>query len=216
MNSLWIGDELGYIEKLTLASALSVGHSITLFSYAPGKLRGVPVEVEVRDANLVVPYQALPIFRGRFGRVGTDFFRYAMQAKGLGYSVDLELYFIRPIDFVNEHAFGWEHESSSTAGLPGFLQTPTWFASVRHPTSALVAAASTGRRKTAMYDWRRLTEGDIRPEDLPVGTSGPMFRRHLARKYGVARRAKERSVLYPVTHHHWKCFALRRSSSKPS
>ena len=42
LNSLWIGEQLGYLERLTLASALSVGHSFTLYSYAPEKLREVP------------------------------------------------------------------------------------------------------------------------------------------------------------------------------
>ena len=53
LNSLWIGEQLGYLEKLTLASALSVGHSFTLYSYTPEKLREVPNGVEIRDANEV-------------------------------------------------------------------------------------------------------------------------------------------------------------------
>ena len=86
LNSLWIGDELGYMERLTLVSALSVGHPFTLYSYAPEKLRGVPNGVEVRDANEVVPYNTLArYFDGGWAALGTDFFRYAMQAKGLGY-----------------------------------------------------------------------------------------------------------------------------------
>ena len=113
LNSLWIGEQLGYLEKLTLASALSVGHSFALYSYAAEKLRGVPTGVEVRDANEVAPYQTLAhYFDGGSAALGTDFFRYAMQAKGLGAWVDLDLYFIRPIDFEDEYVFGWEHRTS--------------------------------------------------------------------------------------------------------
>jgi len=39
LNSLWIGEQLGYLEKLTLASALSVGHLFTIYSYTAEKLR---------------------------------------------------------------------------------------------------------------------------------------------------------------------------------
>ena len=205
LNSLWIGEQLGYIEKLTLASALSVGHSITLYSYAPEKLRGVPGGVEVRDANQVVPYQTLAhYFEGGSAALGTDFFRYAMQAKGLGYWVDLDLYFIRPIDFDDEYVFGWEHETSINGAV---LRLPADSGMVRElcdiPHMNWLPPFY-GPRKAAIYYWRRLTEGDMRPENYRWGTFGPMFLTYLARKYGVAQRAKERSVFYPVTHHHWK------------
>ena len=205
LNSLWIGEQLGYIEKLTLASALSVGHSFTLYSYAPEKLRGVPGEVEVRDANQVVPYQALAhYFEGGSAALGTDFFRYAMQAKGLGYWVDLDLYFIRPIDFDDEYVFGWEHKTSINGAV---LRLPANSGMVRELCDIPQVnwrPPFYGPRKMAIFYWRRLIEGDIRPENYRWGTFGPMFLTYLARKYGVAQRAKERSVFYPVTHHHWK------------
>ncbi|MGO9423409.1 hypothetical protein, partial [Roseiarcus sp.] len=37
LNSLWIGEQLGYVERLTMVSALSVGHPFTLYSYTPEK-----------------------------------------------------------------------------------------------------------------------------------------------------------------------------------
>jgi len=61
-----------------------------------------------------------------------------------------------------------------------------------------------GPRKTAIFYWRRLTEGDIRPENYRWGTFGPMFLTYLAKKHGVALQAKERSVFYPVRHRHAK------------
>ncbi len=205
LNSLWIGDELGYIEKLTLASALSVGHSFALYSYTPRKLRGVPRAVEVRDANEVVPYQELAhCFEGGSAALGTDFFRYAMQAKGLGAWVDLDLYFIRPIDFEDDYLFGWEHRTSINGAV---LRLPANSDMVRELCKIPQInwrPPFYGPRKTAIFYWRRLTEGDLRPENYRWGTFGPMFLTYLARKYRVAKRAKQRSVFYPVTHHNWK------------
>jgi hypothetical protein len=205
LNSLWIGEQLGYIEKLTMVSALSVGHPFTLYSYTAEKLRGVPSGVEVRDANEVVPYPVLAYyFDGGWAALGTDFFRYAMQAKGLGYWVDLDLYFIRPIDFQDEYVFGWEHETSINGAvlrLPANSDMVRDLCDIRHVNWR---PPFYGPRKTAIFYWRRLTEGDIRPENYGWGTFGPKFLTYLAKKYGIARRAKERSVFYPIRHRHAK------------
>jgi hypothetical protein len=205
LNSLWIGDQLGYVERLTLASALSVGHPFTLYSYTPGKLRGVPTGVEIRDANEVAPYPALAhYFDGGSAALGTDFFRYAMQAKGLGAWVDLDLYFVRPIDFEDEYLFGWEHKASINGAVLRLPQNSDMVRELCDIPHMNWRPPFYGARKTAIYYWRRLTEGDIRPENYRWGTFGPMFLTYLARKYGVAKQAKKRSVFYPVTHHNWK------------
>ena len=205
LNSLWIGERLGYVEKLTLASAQAVGHAITLYSYTPEKLRGVPSGVEVRDASEVVPYSALAhYFEGGSAALGTDFFRYAMQAKGLGTWVDLDLYFVRPIDFEDEYLFGWEHKTSINGAV---LRLPANSEMVRELCDIPQMnwrPPFYGPRKTAIFYWRRLIEGDLRPENYRWGTFGPMFLTYLAKKYGVARQAKKRSVFYPVIHHNWK------------
>ncbi len=74
LNSLWIGEQLGYVERLTMASALSVGHPFTLYSYTAEKLAGVPSGVQVRDANEVVPYKALAhYFDGGWGSARISF-----------------------------------------------------------------------------------------------------------------------------------------------
>jgi hypothetical protein len=205
LNSLWIGEELGYVEQLTLVSALSVGHAFCLYSYTPEKLRRVPSGVEIRDANEVVPYQTLAhYFDGGWAALGTDFFRYAMQAKGLGCWVDLDLYFVRPIDFEDDYVFGWEHETSINGAvlrLPANSDMVRELGEIGHVNWQ---PPFYGPRKTAIFYWRRLTEGDIRPENYRWGTFGPMLLTYLAKKYGVAGRAKERSVFYPITHRNWK------------
>ena len=201
LNSLWIGDKLGHVERLTMISALKVGHPFRLYSYEPERLRGVPGGVEVRDANEVVERPALArYFDGGHAALGTDFFRYAMQAKGLGYWVDLDLYFLRPLDFRDDYVFGWEHETSINGAV---LRLP--------PASGMVRELCQiphlnwrppfyGLRKTAQFYWRRLTEGDLRPENYRWGAFGPAVLTYLAKKHRVANRAQERSVFYPIRH----------------
>jgi hypothetical protein len=201
LNSLWIGEELGYVERLTLISALAVGHSFRLYSYAPDRLRGVPSGVEICDANEVVAYSTLAdCFEGGWAALGADFFRYTMQAAGLGCWVDLDLCFVRAIDFQDDYVFGWEHESSINGAV---LRLP--------PDSAMVRELSEiprlnwrppfyGPRKTTCFYLRRLIEGDIRPEKYRWGTFGPAYLTHLAKKYRLYGRAQERSVFYPLRH----------------
>ena len=201
LNSLWIGDKLGPIERLTMISALAVGHPFRVYSYEPEKLCDIPDGVEVRDANEVVGYSALArYFGGGHRALGTDFFRYAMQAKGLGYWVDLDLYFLRPLDFRDDYVFGWEHENSINGAV---LRLP--------PASAMVRELCAiphlnwrppfyGMRRTARFYWRRLTEGDLRPENYRWGTFGPAVLTYLAKKHRVANRAQKRPVFYPILH----------------
>ena len=201
LNSLWIGERLGYVERLTMISALVTGHSFRLYSYAPDKLRAVPSGVEVCDANEVVAYPRLAhYFDGGWAALGTDFFRYALQAKGLGCWVDLDLCFVRAIDFQDDYVFGWEHESSINGAV---LQLP--------PNSAMVRELLEiphlnwrppfyGLRKATGFYLRRLIEGDIRPENYRWGTFGPAYLTHLAKKHRLCGRAQERSVFYPLRH----------------
>jgi hypothetical protein len=155
----------------------------------------------VRDANEVVGYSALArYFDAGHAALGTDFFRYAMQAKGAGYWVDLDLYFLRPLDFHDEYVFGWEHETSINGAI---LRLPADSSMVRE----LCAIPDLnwrppfyGLRKTIQYYWRRLSQGDIRPENYRWGTFGPAVLTYLAKKHGVANRAQKRPVFYPIRH----------------
>src|SRR5579884_870849 len=81
LNSLWFGDHLGYLEQLSIQSALRLGHPYTLYSYTPGALRGVPDGVTVRDAREVMSDpRRVRYFEGKFKALGSDFFRYEIFA----------------------------------------------------------------------------------------------------------------------------------------
>jgi len=72
LNSLWVGNEFGYIERLCVVSALTVGHEFTIYSYTPEKLCGVPIGAEIRDACEVMPDELV----GKYSTaLLADFFR---------------------------------------------------------------------------------------------------------------------------------------------
>lgn len=204
LNSLWIGEQLGYVEQLCLVSALAVGHPFTLYSYNPRILRGVPDGIEIRDAREVMSELKLQNYYN--STQGSDFFRYALMTKSLGYWVDMDVYFLRPLDFKEPYVFGWEYEDNvegwprhvingailripaqsgmlrDLCELPKTNWRPSWF----------------GPKRTLLYYYRRLTVGDVRIVDLPAGTFGPDLVTYVAKKHRLADRAQKPWVFYPV------------------
>lgn len=198
-NSFWFGDRLGYIEQLTLLSARALGHHFTLYSYRPEALRGIPPGVEIRDANEIVPEQKLiRFFGGNFAALGSDFFRYALMAKDLGYWVDLDVCFLKRFDFDDEYVFGWQRPRSiNNAILRLPARSPIVTELCEFPKANWLPPFF-GPGRTLLYYWTRLMKGDVNPEDLAWGTFGPLLLTYLAKKHNLEERAQERSVFYPV------------------
>ena len=201
LNALWIGDSLGYLERLTIVSALAVGHPFRLYSYSPASISGAPDGVEIRDANEVLEYRVLGrYFEKGHSALGSDFFRYALQAKGLGYWVDLDLYFLKPLDFADDYVFGWEHETSINGAVLRLPQDSAMARELAEMPPVNWRPPYYGLRKSAMFYFRRLTEGDLHAEDYRWGAFGPAYLTHMAKKHRLSGRAQARAVFYPIRH----------------
>jgi len=199
LNSLWVGDRLGYLEQLCLRSALDTGHRFHLYSYEPDKLHGVPDGVELRDAAEVMPREKLIAYADTGAiALGSNFWRYHLLAKGLGCWCDMDVLFVRPFDFSAEYLFGEEYEGTINSAvlhappdsaftrdlltLPRPNSRPPWF----------------GPKRTLHYYWRRLREGYLGLEDMPWGTYGPGLVAHLIRKHKLMSFVQPPRVFYPV------------------
>jgi len=199
LNSLWVGDRLRYMEQLCILSALDLGHPFRLYSYTPEILHGVPAGVDLRDAREIMPIDKL-VRDSSNGAVqpGSDIFRYILLTKESGYWVDMDFYFLKPLDFDEDYVFGWQNESainnailripansnmaSDLCNLPKTNWCPPWL----------------GPKSKFLYYWRRFTKGDIKLENLGWATLGPGLVTYLAKKHGVAEKAQERTMFYPV------------------
>lgn len=202
LNSLWVGDRLGYLERLCLASARAVGHDFTLYSYTPDSLAGVPEGIELRDAREIMPEDRLVRYSDTGSiQLGANFFRYELMAKDVGYWVDMDFCFLQPLDFDSPYVFGWEYEGWINNAL--LLLPPT-----SDMTNDLREIPKTNRRppwfgpmRSTRYYWDRLTKGDIRVQYLPWGTYSSGLVTYAAKKHSVVDRAQHASVFYPVR---WK------------
>ena len=207
LNSFWSGKRLGYLEQLCLVSAVTVGHRFTLYTYHPRDLEGVPDGIDVRDAREVMAESKFQAHRSSGSvQLGADFFRYALLGKSVGYWVDMDFCFLKPLDFREPYVFGWEYEDN-VAGWHtntinnGVLRVPAQSDMLRD----LCELPKTnwrprwfGPKRTVLYYFARLTKGDVRVEDLPSGTFGPELVTYLAKKYGVAEQAQKPWIFYPV------------------
>lgn len=202
VNTLWVGDRLGYLEQVCLVSARVVGHPVTLFSYAPDRLKGLPPGIELRDAREVMPEERVVKYAGTNSyALGANFFRYELLAQNRGYWMDADVYVTKPLDFEQPYVFGMEHENTINSAvlcipsnsdlmrdlceMPLSNQCPPWY----------------GPKRSLAYYWRRLTQGQVRVEDMLWGTFGPLMVTYLAKKYKVIDQAQKPSVFYPIS---WK------------
>jgi hypothetical protein len=133
--------------------------------------------------------------------LGSNFWRYEMLGRDLGYWVDLDLLLLKPLDLAQDYVFGREHEGSintavvlapSNSGLvrdlmnfPKTMQRPPWF----------------GPRRSLNYYLKRIRQGPLKLEDLPWGTYGPQMLSHFVAKHGLEQFAASPEVFYPVSWH---------------
>lgn len=202
LNSLWVGPRLGYLERLCLASAEAVGNPITLWTYDPETLEGVPSGTDVRDAAEVMPRERLLRYRENGSvALGANLWRIALLAKGLGCWVDMDFIFLKPFDFSTEYVFGWEHENwinnavlhapsdsamvADLLSIPQPNRRPPWW----------------GPRKSLNFYWQRLRQGRIELPDYPWGTFSAGLVTHVVKRNGLQHEAQKPEVFYPVR---WK------------
>lgn len=200
LNTLWFGDRLRYLERLSIASALANGHAVRVYSYAPDRLQGVPDGVELRDAREVMSDpRRTRLLEGKYRALGSDFFRYEIFAQELGYWMDLDVILLKPLDFRNKHVFGWENDGISVNGaVLRIPRTSPMLEELRNIPEANWCPPFFGPRRRAVYYWQRITKGTVHLEDLPWGVAGPAMITYLARKHGLMDQVQPRTVFYPV------------------
>jgi hypothetical protein len=133
--------------------------------------------------------------------LGANLWRYELLAKGLGYWVDMDFYFIRPLDYTAEHVFCWEYEGWINNAL---LRAPADSAFVRDLTTIPqpnVCPPWYGPRRRLGFYWQRLTKGHMGLEHYPWGTFSSGLVTHSVRKNELQPYALSPDHFYPVR---WK------------
>jgi len=193
---LWIGDRLGAVERACLRSVCRQGHRLALYCY--DRPAGVPDEVEVRDADPILPRSEMQRFPGSKVAIFSDWFRYALLEREAGVWVDTDVYLLAPLVADGGYLFG-----EQDAGLinNAVLRLPPHSPMLRDLLEIFE------RRKTPQWlSWRAYLQSRFResisgradPGRMPWGTTGPHALTALTKRHRVEGLALPALVLNPV------------------
>jgi hypothetical protein len=137
------------MERLSMASYLSHGHSYHLYTY--GSLAGVPSGIVIRDGNEILPESEIGKFRSLASF--SDYFRYNLLLKKGGWWCDTDTICLRPFDLNDEHVFVQEYPYE----LPILINNGYLKAPAGSPVMEWLVA------QTQLIDWSTISWGEIGP-----------------------------------------------------
>ncbi len=127
VSTLWIGPTLSWIEQLSLASFLAVGHKVKLYSYGP--VEGVPHGVDLADASQIfVPDQYL--VENSAPSMIADLFRIMLVQLTDEVWVDTDMVAVKPLT-VSKSGFAIAYESPGRSICNAVLGAPRHSAALR-------------------------------------------------------------------------------------
>jgi hypothetical protein len=199
LNTLWIGDRLGPVERACLRSFLAHGHRLVLWCYA--RPSGVPDGVLVRDAAEILPEDRIIRHRGGSAALFANWFRYELQKRGRGIWIDCDLYALKPLERLPEQLFAWSAaDEINTAILRLPPDSPLIAPLVEMFEEKKIPPGLPWRARLAAR-WRLLRSGRSGLSHMPWGSAGPRAFTRLARRHGLDRFALPAETFYPV---HWR------------
>jgi len=199
--SLWIGEELSWLDQLCLQSFVDHGHEVVLFSY--NKVKGVPKGVKTAEAAEILPTDKII----RHARTGSpayhaDVFRLHMLQQTDYIWADTDAFCCQPWDVKkNGHFHGWISDkkplvnngvlrlpktSKTLKGMLKFTEdeypVPPWFNADRR--AGLQALKDEGK--------------GLHVSQMPWGVWGPNALTWFLKDTGEIEHSKPGHVIYPV------------------
>ena len=204
IKTLWIGDSLGDIERLSLRSFLANGHNVEIFLYR--ELDGVPEDTVIRDANKIIPESQKFIIKGTTSYAGfADWFRYEMLYKEGGVWVDLDVICLKPFDFYSSLFFGEEEfQRYNNAVLGGEPNSPIFrfLANQASYPNTIFPFDSFKVKKKKLR--RRFFQGNDR-SNIGWGEVGPSGLTKAVNYFGLTENSQIHPVkaFYPIHYRSW-------------
>lgn len=125
VQCLWIGSKLSTIERLSLQSFITNGHTLHLYTYTD--ITGVPQEAVVKDASEIIPADKL--FLDDRGTVASfaDWFRYKLLYEKGGWWIDTDAICLRYFNVRSQYCFSteWRYQDRQAYMVNnGFIKSP--------------------------------------------------------------------------------------------
>lgn len=199
-----MGGELSYLEKLCLASMVSVGHKTILYCYDDAL--DVPTGVEIRDAAEIMPRKQFSRYANGSYALGSDLFRYALFARFPCVWVDTDMLLLHPITQQENYIFGWEDAKYINTAVLSIPPGSPMLHEILELISESPFFAPWWDEKQIAHQEEAVRRGaPIGLADLPWATTGPKLVTYLASKHDVASSALPPEIFYPV---HWRDYRL--------
>lgn len=127
IQSLWIGERLSVMEQLCIQSFLDHGHPFHLYGYQ--EIGNVPAGARVCDGAEILPAEEIFVYQRGCGKGSpsafSNVFRYRLLLERGGWWADLDACCMRPLEFPDEHVFGYERERDGSLHLNcGLMRAP--------------------------------------------------------------------------------------------
>lgn len=198
--SLWVGEELSWLEQLCLKSFHDHGHDVVLFTY--DEVKGIPEGVRQRDANDILPSDNII----RHAKTGSpayhaDVFRLHMLYQTDYVWADTDAFCCQPWKLKGKHFHGWISDEKPLVNN-GVLRLPKTsktlkammkFTSDEYPIPPWYSDA-----KQADLQARKDRGDGEHVSLLPWGVWGPDALTWFLKDTGEIKHSKPGHVIYPV------------------
>ena len=188
IQTLWVGDTLSTMERLSLSSFVKNGHDTHLYTY--GKINNVPAGVTVKDGREILQEKMIFKYKEHNSFSGfSNYFRYKLITEKGGFWVDTDMVCLKPWDFSEPFVF------CSEAVLP-LDQGNT------HIGSCVIKGPPGNMLTKNAYEICM----SKKPENLAWGEIGPRLVKEVVEKYAMNSFVKAPDWFCPIAGCMWHVF----------
>lgn len=201
LSTLWIGGDLGAMERASLNSMMRLGHDVTLYSYTP--IKNAPYGIRLRDASEIMPADRILLYRDKrkpSPALHANLFRYAMLNMTDAAWVDLDIVAVRPVPHA-DYLMGFETSSSvnnAVLRLPHSSPTLKQLLSFTSESRGVPPHIQGARR---IKYWVRTLGRGYPIESWAWGSTGPKALTMFLAQNSELHNALPKNVFYPIGVH---------------
>lgn len=197
--SYWDGP-ISWLERLSVASILEHGHTLTIYSYNPDELAKTGIHTDIRDAREVIAeddpsYRYIP---ARRFTLFTNVFRLVAQMKSIGLWVDLDCVFLKEYKLKDEYVFGWLSDVKLNGAVLKLPKDCDMTEDYHKGISAMPLRTPWSTFRRRIQREIEILIGQIEPSLATRTNIGPRALTYYARRHDTIRHAQEKSVFYPL------------------
>ena len=128
IQSLWIGNKLSPLERLSISSHLKQGHEFHLYTFGP--IQNVPKGTIVKSGEEILPANQIEHYAQDGGHKHCNWtafsncFRYKLLFERGGWWSDMDVICLRPFTFTNEYVIASEIIGQHTSVATCCIKTP--------------------------------------------------------------------------------------------